>query len=227
MRSARIFMQPNLERVMFKVLLVSTAFCLVSVAAHASVITSLPGDTAVAMPGINSLTAGPQTFGPITFTSTNTYELDPSVFGWNEGYGYVVGGAPLAGLNAEVGAINFVFSSTVAAVLADLGWSIPGNSGSLPVTAEIFDSSNTLLESLTLSSDGSVNDVPLGFYGFQRGTAEIKSLRLSNGFITGRSFSFSTGAVPEPATWLTMIVGFGLMGAAMRRRQKATLRYAF
>lgn len=37
------------------------------------------------------------------------------------------------------------------------------------------------------------------------------------------------GAVPEPATWLTMLVGFGLAGRAMRRQQAArrvTVRYA-
>ena len=36
----------------------------------------------------------------------------------------------------------------------------------------------------------------------------------------------TNGAVPEPATWAMMILGFGLIGAAMRRRQ-AKVRYAF
>jgi hypothetical protein len=27
-------------------------------------------------------------------------------------------------------------------------------------------------------------------------------------------------AVPEPATWLTMILGFGTIGAVLRRRQR-------
>lgn len=31
-----------------------------------------------------------------------------------------------------------------------------------------------------------------------------------------------SGAVPEPATWAMMILGFGLVGAAMRRRSSAT-----
>lgn len=33
-------------------------------------------------------------------------------------------------------------------------------------------------------------------------------------------------AVPEPATWALMIMGIGFAGAAMRRRQTATVRYA-
>ena len=35
------------------------------------------------------------------------------------------------------------------------------------------------------------------------------------------------GAVPEPATWLMMIIGFGLVGAAMRRKQPSTLRVRY
>ena len=36
-----------------------------------------------------------------------------------------------------------------------------------------------------------------------------------------------TGAVPEPATWAMMLAGFGLMGAAMRRKQAAKVGFAF
>jgi uncharacterized protein YjiK len=35
-----------------------------------------------------------------------------------------------------------------------------------------------------------------------------------------------TGAVPEPASWAMMIAGFGLIGGAMRRRQKAAVTFA-
>lgn len=33
-------------------------------------------------------------------------------------------------------------------------------------------------------------------------------------------------AVPEPGTWAMMIVGFGIVGGALRRRPKQSLRYA-
>jgi hypothetical protein len=43
------------------------------------------------------------------------------------------------------------------------------------------------------------------------------------------TFDFNTGVlsfngVPEPKTWMSMILGFGLLGAALRRRR--VLSYA-
>ena len=38
-------------------------------------------------------------------------------------------------------------------------------------------------------------------------------------FVTATIRAESTGAVPEPATWALMISGFGLAGAALRRRR--------
>mgnify|MGYP001794655335 CR=1 FL=1 len=34
------------------------------------------------------------------------------------------------------------------------------------------------------------------------------------------------GAVPEPATWAMMLLGFGMIGTAMRRSRKQTVRYS-
>ena len=37
-------------------------------------------------------------------------------------------------------------------------------------------------------------------------------------------FRLISGAVPEPATWMTMIMGFGMLGATLRRRRMAFAR---
>jgi hypothetical protein len=41
------------------------------------------------------------------------------------------------------------------------------------------------------------------------------------------SFSVTVAAVPEPAMWAMLILGFGVMGGAMRRRAKVTVRVAY
>jgi len=51
----------------------------------------------------------------------------------------------------------------------------------------------------------------------------------ANFLVFARFRSSIAGAVPEPSTWATMLLGFGLAGGAMRaakRRQKLTVRYA-
>lgn len=47
-------------------------------------------------------------------------------------------------------------------------------------------------------------------------------------FAYDRLTILSTGAVPEPATWMTMILGFGLVGYSLRKRQaiKTAVRFA-
>ncbi|WCL54017.1 PEPxxWA-CTERM sorting domain-containing protein [Gimibacter soli] len=43
----------------------------------------------------------------------------------------------------------------------------------------------------------------------------------NEGLITLGNITMTVGGVPEPATWLTMIMGFGLAGVAVRRRRVA------
>lgn len=70
-----------------------------------------------------------------------------------------------------------------------------------------------------------------GFWRLDAGVAGLQSLLLnitrgSSGFVvykTGvaQSEPPTPGAVPEPSSWAMMIAGFGLVGAAMRRRKTA------
>ena len=70
------------------------------------------------------------------------------------------------------------------------------------------------------------------FFGFTSDTA-FSSIRFEGTYdgdgFSGDNFSFSRrpgGAVPEPATWAFMILGFGAVGASMRRR-KANVNLSF
>ena len=59
----------------------------------------------------------------------------------------------------------------------------------------------------------------------------LYSVTAANGVNPGLSeLSFEgdlVAAVPEPATWALMILGFGIVGSALRRRRRAQVRFSF
>ncbi|WP_379551282.1 PEPxxWA-CTERM sorting domain-containing protein [Erythrobacter sp. W53] len=59
------------------------------------------------------------------------------------------------------------------------------------------------------------------FWLFDFGTTGASSVALNNamGFSNSVLYTTGTNAVPEPGTWLMMILGFGLIGGAMRGRK--------
>jgi hypothetical protein len=61
----------------------------------------------------------------------------------------------------------------------------------------------------------------IGLYGFNLPSAQFEN----TGPLTNQSFVFnSAGAlvsdVPEPSTWMSMLLGFGLAGFALRRKRR-------
>lgn len=50
---------------------------------------------------------------------------------------------------------------------------------------------------------------------------------VKTGQLDARATSFASAAVPEPATWGLMILGFGGIGAVMRRRKVQTVRVTY
>lgn len=56
---------------------------------------------------------------------------------------------------------------------------------------------------------------------FDFGDAEVTQVILRSSQNSYESDNFAVAAVPEPATWAMMIMGFGFAGALLRRRQSA------
>jgi hypothetical protein len=82
--------------------------------------------------------------------------------------------------------------------------------GNLVLTVKDFDLGSG--GSLFLDADKNVGTTNMRIYAYP--------YDFNQGLVTGFNDKVG-GAVPEPATWAMMIVGFGLVGSAMRRKQAA------
>lgn len=104
--------------------------------------------------------------------------------------------------------------------------STAGYDNFLGLHASAFDPLNPLSNALVYN-----DDMPtIGISGFSAGLlAGVSYFAVASGFansdfgaytltITGPGTIDLGGAVPEPAAWALMIVGFGMVGGAMRRR---------
>jgi hypothetical protein len=117
-------------------------------------------------------------------------------------------------------------------------------SSSAPASVNVYSGLNgtgTLLATLALAAqyaDNNCHGDPTGTYcnwspiGVTfAGTAQSVSFGGSANFVAFDNITLGaaspTGAVPEPATWGLMVLGFGMIGAASRSRKvKTTVRFA-
>lgn len=209
---------------------------------------SLPGATAINLPAVNYNGAGPQTVGPITWTSGSP----ASLFGWTGTYNFGTNGSwdntPLIGLNNGADPISggystmtITFANPVSGFLAELNWRLGTTAGNSTIMLARDVNGNVLTHSewapntdrhyyWPLSNNGNFNVVNPGYFGFTFANPVIKSVEFSNGHVAARNMSFigpggggggggGGGTVPEPASWAMLIAGFGLVGAMQRRHR--------
>ncbi len=70
------------------------------------------------------------------------------------------------------------------------------------------------------------SDIVFDGIALKHGSSLAKpGLTNQSGGLFGPSFEYSLSPVPEPATWGMMVIGFGVMGAAMRRRQRVAVSF--
>ncbi|MBS0479821.1 MAG: PEP-CTERM sorting domain-containing protein [Proteobacteria bacterium] len=108
----------------------------------------------------------------------------------------------------------------------------PGTGSAPTITA--LDASMAVLGSYDLSALAPISTPAAtnggAFRGIQSTSANIRYFTLSGSYILAHSLTVggaATAGVPEPATWAMMMLGFGAMGASLRRRAKVTARVRF
>lgn len=137
-----------------------------------------------------------------------------------------------------------LYSFTLGTDPMSFDWGIDNNSGSaitaLLTITNLAAGASTSYDPFFLGNDNSTgngsaqNSFRLNWagIGFDPNVNNTYRVQLDVNGLAGGPQSFSVdaqlgaGAVPEPATWAMMISGFGLVGGAMRYRQRATVRFA-
>jgi hypothetical protein len=160
---------------------------------------------------------GPISENGFTWTASNN-----GYYGYDNGWGLNQNGSwnniNLIGLNSSTGSFTVTFDSLVSDVLAFVNYA--GGVNSPQASIGIYSINDVLLESFDLNGLLGSSTVNGGWnYGFERNTAEIKSIKFTNAFIVAsnlRSFVDQPSTdVPEPST--LAIFALGIMGLASRR----------
>ena len=92
-----------------------------------------------------------------------------------------------------------------------------GSSTDLDLTSIFFNGVQLTGTGVGLNEAFFANAVPI--FGGQINTITINGFSRGNGSYGARGSFIPTAAVPEPATWAMMILGFGVVGYAIRRRR--------
>ncbi|MFW2850399.1 PEPxxWA-CTERM sorting domain-containing protein [Sphingomonas sp. TX0543] len=128
------------------------------------------------------------------------------------------------------GATIYNYGPTRGASTFDVGFSFSNAPTSVEDLVNVPGSSLLLrIDGTRTTSDGHTNLSGLrsgalrtAVY-YDGGFSRFSSASTTSGKVTARPF---VAAVPEPATWAMMIAGFGLTGAALRRRRRTRVVFA-
>jgi hypothetical protein len=176
---------------------------------------------------LNNFDTGVKNSGPVTFDASSAIDSAASfsngvttsgAFGLRSG---TFPGLITANLSSSYNAVGLYFgnddiccATAFSAILS--AYNGATFLGSVSVAANMNDNVDQFigLSSITAFDRVTIDYGTAGLYTF------IDDFRLGTP-------AAANGAVPEPATWAMMLIGFGAIGGALRRRQKVAGRIRF
>jgi hypothetical protein len=166
----------------------------------------------------SSAFSGPITIDTVTFFPRNDPGSGPNASAFT--LTFYLTSRPVNGLTTNPG-------TNETTLLSSFGTFVPGSSYQLTGNSFTYDPAlgNLLLD---ISTSGAPSFGDSFYFSSASGDAMSNLYRSggtgalttgTNGLVT--QFSQVNSAVPEPATWAMMLIGFGAVGSAMRRRRAA------
>ena len=206
---------------LMKLALAATALCALPSVADAALVGSLGGGTG---PFLSLSSAGLNGGSVATLTGGTVYNSDRPFAdipaGTVFGNSFLAAG-PTAGAPAT---LNF----TTAVDYLSFLWGSPDTYNALTVVTNFgtyaFNTANLGFAVSNGSQNFSQYVQFAGSDGEQITSVSFDNSPKTNAFETA---NFSVAAVPEPATWAMMLIGFGAVGYSMRRRKSAKIGVQF
>lgn len=214
-------------RRLLSVISVATAMALCPIAAHAQVVngpirpgqvfTSAPPGNLAAGQTMDFFVSGNILDGPISATFGDT-GIPTGLF--TDLYDFIIPqsgtGSGSVTTTVDINGLNGVSDLDIYSVLVN----------GIAATATYKDASGTTCTTPGLGSCGitetfALNDVPI--HAGAPNEISVSGLSRGNGSYGGNATFSPMRAVPEPATWALMLLGFGAIGFTMRSRRRTVL----
>lgn len=182
--------------------------------------TAIAGATTLGVQNFDALAAGTvlATIGDVTYGASTGSPLVTSSYLTSTGENGL--GRTGVGYFLATDTASFTFAKAITAFAIDINTFATAN-GAYSVLLDTGDTSLSIFESFPARGTGQ-------FIGFVSNTpftsVTLRSTGLSytlDTLIYGAREAVVTPGVPEPAAWAMFIVGFGVVGAAQRRRLRA------
>jgi hypothetical protein len=169
----------------------------------------------------NTFTYNPTVSGAI---STLDVSLDRYAFPVRDGVSTGIGSYTLRVLVLQGGNL---YESSQALFGSDAGgiWHTLSTTGLTASNFGLFNASN--LNSIDFTNNPNFASGPITFgFAMRNGGDNTPIVQSASGILRADNFSINinAAAVPEPATWAMMIMGFGFVGGAMRSRRALSYR---
>ena len=186
-----------------------------------------------------SLTLSANAYAGVTvYTSQSAFEAALGGFTTTEDFAdtTLVSGLTFTSTNGNINGGKFYDKITSAGATTTFSFANGTNAfgGTFDLSLANYGSGlKFLIDGTTLV--GSIKNTPTGFFGFISDSA-FSAVKIASSTPGQEIYSLTNlvvgqsdvpGAVPEPATWALMILGFGAVAGAMRqRRAKVTFNFA-